>query len=207
MPYLYETANTANVKGIPVMRAMVLEFQNDPACTYLDKQYMLGDSILVAPIFNEDGEANYYLPEGKWTDFITGKQYDGGKWINEKHDYLSIPMMVKENSLIALGYENNVPDYDYRKEVTILAYELKENVKATAKVLDMDRKESLKIEVLKTEKAINIEAKGTDKGWSIVLKNVVNVTEVCGAEYKIEGNDTRIIVKSGNSNIVCKLEG
>ncbi|MFT8347383.1 alpha-xylosidase [Clostridium saccharoperbutylacetonicum] len=207
MPYLYETANTANVKGIPVMRAMVLEFQNDQACTYLDKQYMLGDSILVAPIFNEDGEANYYLPEGKWTNFITGKQYDGGKWISEKHDYLSIPMMVKENSLIALGYENNVPDYDYRKEVTILAYELKENVKATAKVLDMDRKESLKVEVLKTEKAINIEAKGTDKGWSIVLKNVVNVTEVCGAEYKIQGNDTRIIVKSGNSNIICKLEG
>ena len=74
MPYLFKTANTAHTIGIPVMRAMILEFQDDPACTYLDKQYMLGDSILVAPIFNEDGEANYYLPEGKWTNFITGKE-------------------------------------------------------------------------------------------------------------------------------------
>jgi alpha-D-xyloside xylohydrolase len=206
MPYLYNTANTANIKGIPVMRSMILEFQDDPACTYLDKQYMLGDSILVAPIFNEDGQANYYLPEGKWTSFITGKKYDGGRWIKEDHDYLSIPMMVKENSLIALGCENNVPDYDYREDVTILAYELKENVKATTKVLDMSRNESLQVEVVKHENTVNIESTGTDKPWTIVLKNIVNVTKVCGAEFKIEGNDTKIIVQSGNSSVVCNLQ-
>lgn len=64
MPYLYNIANDVSKRGIPAMRAMMLEFQDDLACNYLDKQYMLGDSILVAPIFNEEGEANYYLPEG-----------------------------------------------------------------------------------------------------------------------------------------------
>ena len=80
MPYLFKTANDAATKGIPTMRAMILENQNDPACRYLDKQYMLGDSILVAPIFNEEGIAEYYLPQGTWTNFITGEKYEGGKY-------------------------------------------------------------------------------------------------------------------------------
>ena len=205
MPYLFKTANTAHTVGLPVMRSMILEFQNDPACTYLDKQYMLGDSILVAPIFNEDGEANYYLPEGTWTSFITGKKYEGGRWIKENHDYLSIPMMVKENSLIAIGHENTVPDYDFREDVKVLAYELKDDVKATTKVLDMSRNEVLEVKVLKHENILNIEATGADKAWTMVLKNVVNVTEVEGAEFKVEGNDTVIMVKSGNSKVLCYL--
>ena len=55
MPYLWKTALTAHNEGIPSMRAMVLSYTNDKMCNYLDKQYMLGDSLLVAPIFNDEG--------------------------------------------------------------------------------------------------------------------------------------------------------
>lgn len=64
MPYLYQQANHSSSIGIPMMRAMLLDFPNDPTSAYLDKQYMLGDSILVAPIFSEEGVVTYYLPEG-----------------------------------------------------------------------------------------------------------------------------------------------
>ena len=124
MPYLFKTANDAATKGIPTMRAMILENQNDPACRYLDRQYMLGDSILVAPIFNEEGIAEYYLPHGTWTNFITGEKHEGGRWITEKHGYLSIPMMVKENSIVAVGANNTVPDYDFGKDVSLEVFEL-----------------------------------------------------------------------------------
>ena len=67
MPYLYDTAMQATEQGLPSMRAMLLEFPDDPAAEMLDRQYMLGDSLLVAPVFSEEGEASYYLPEGKWT--------------------------------------------------------------------------------------------------------------------------------------------
>ena len=50
------------------MRPMVFEFMNDPAVPYLDQQYMLGDALLVAPVFREDKVAQYYLPEGTWTE-------------------------------------------------------------------------------------------------------------------------------------------
>src|SRR5690606_3443709 len=54
MPYLYSKAVEASKRGIPMLRPMVLEFQDDPTCDVLDTQYMLGDALLVAPIFNEE---------------------------------------------------------------------------------------------------------------------------------------------------------
>lgn len=114
-------------------------------------------------------------------------------------------MMIKENSLIAIGHEDTVPDYDFREEVKVLAYELQNEVKATTKVLDMNRNEMLQVQVLKHENIINIEATGTDKTWTMVLKNIVNVKEVEGAEFKVDGNDTVVMMKSGNSKVVCRL--
>ena len=67
MPYLYAKAVEAHEDGTPVMRPMVFEFEDDPACQTLDMQYMLGESLLTAPIFSEDGSAAWYLPEGTWT--------------------------------------------------------------------------------------------------------------------------------------------
>ncbi|WP_133014865.1 alpha-xylosidase [Clostridium cuniculi] len=206
MPYLYRMANITHETGIPVMRSMVLEYQDDDACAYLDKQYMLGESILVAPIFNDENEAKYYLPEGKWTNFITGRKYEGGRWIKEKHDYLSIPMMIKENSIIAIGSEDTKPDYDYRKDVSLLAYELKEGVKTSTKVLDIHNNEELYVEVLKNNKEIKVESAGTEEAWTLVLKDISNVETIEGAEFNVDGNDTLVKIKSGNSKVSIILK-
>jgi alpha-D-xyloside xylohydrolase len=92
LPYLLDGAKEAHEKGVPLMRAMFLEFPNDPVCVYLDRQYMLGPSILVAPIFSPDGEVTYYLPAGTWTSLINGEQKEGGRWFTETHGYLSLPL-------------------------------------------------------------------------------------------------------------------
>ena len=167
---------------------------------------MLGESILVAPIFNDQSEARYYLPEGKWTNFITGEKYDGGRWVREKHSYLSVPMMIKENSIIAIGCENSKPDYDYRKDVSLLAYELVDGVKANTKVLDMNNNEKLSVEVLKNGNRIIVEATGTNEPWSLVLKNLDNVEAVENADFILEGNDTNVKIGSGNTKVVIVLK-
>ena len=73
LPYLYSMAVKSHRTGIPSMRAMIMEFTDDPAVKYLDMQYMLGDSILVAPIFNKESHVEYYLPKGKWTHLLSGE--------------------------------------------------------------------------------------------------------------------------------------
>lgn len=103
VPYLYEQAKKTSRTGIPMMRSMALEFEEDRNCRYLDRQYMLGDSLLVAPIFNDQGIAEYYLPKGEWVNYLTGERAQGGEWRREKHGYLSIPLWVRAGSQIPVA--------------------------------------------------------------------------------------------------------
>lgn len=91
-PYLLEMAKENHDTGIPLVRAMVLEFPEDPACAWLDRQYMLGDRYLVAPVFEEYGEVTYYLPAGRWKNYFSGERIEGGRWMTEKVDYFTIPL-------------------------------------------------------------------------------------------------------------------
>ncbi|MDR2808775.1 MAG: alpha-xylosidase [Spirochaetaceae bacterium] len=92
LPYLLETQKEAHEKGIPILRAMMLEFPDDPVCPFLDRQYMLGPDIVVAPVFSADNTVEYYLPAGKWTHLIDKRIESGGKWIKESYGFLSIPI-------------------------------------------------------------------------------------------------------------------
>ena len=107
MPYILKMSELVHTQGVPMMRPMMMEFPADPNCLYLDRQYMLGDSLLVAPIFNSDGVADFYLPEGRWISLITGESVTGGTWRSEKHGYTSLPLYVRESSLIQNGAELN----------------------------------------------------------------------------------------------------
>lgn len=136
MPYLYRTAVQATEEGVPSMRAMVLEFPEDPTSELLDRQYMLGDSLLVAPIFNEDGRVTYYLPAGAWTHLLTGETVEGGSWRKETHGFMSLPLFVRPNTLLAIGANDSRPDYDYADGVKLKLYAPQDGGSATAVVCD-----------------------------------------------------------------------
>ncbi len=98
-PYLKKMAVETHETGVPMMRAMVLEFPDDPTCEDIDTQYMLGDDLLVAPVFSEDGIARFYVPDDgtgqPWTNIITGAAYEPGKWYTEKYDYHTLPVLAR----------------------------------------------------------------------------------------------------------------
>jgi len=120
MPYIYSLAVEAHTTGMPVTRPMFMEFPDDPACTTLDTEYMLGPDLLVAPVFRADGRVTYYLPEGRWCNLITRAEYTGGKWYTETFDYLSLPLLVRERAVIATGKTDDRPDYDYGNSPELL---------------------------------------------------------------------------------------
>lgn len=98
-PYLKKMAVETHETGVPMMRAMVLEFPDDPTCEDIDTQYMLGDDLLVAPVFREDGVARFYVPDDgtgqAWTNIITGTAYEPGKWYTEQYDYHTLPVLAR----------------------------------------------------------------------------------------------------------------
>ncbi|WP_053239426.1 alpha-xylosidase [Pleomorphomonas koreensis] len=136
MPYLYAAAVEASATGVPMLRAMLLEFPDDPGAETLDRQFMLGPSLLVAPVFDRDGEVTVYLPEGRWTQLLTGEVVDGPAWRRENHGVMSLPLYVRPNSLVAFGKDDSRPDYDYADGITFALYQLADGASATATVPD-----------------------------------------------------------------------
>ena len=196
MPYLYKTAIDTSRSGVPTMRSMVLEYTEDKTCHYVDKQYMLGDNLLVAPIFNDQSIAEYYLPKGIWTDFFTGEEKEGAGWITEKHGYLSIPLMVKENSIVVMGAHDDRPDYDYGDHAEIRIYALKDGHSASSIVYGMDNQEQISITASRSGSDIHIQV---TSGQEYTIR-LINVT-ASGKDAVIDGKDT-VISLSGNADLV-----
>jgi alpha-D-xyloside xylohydrolase len=204
MPYIYQTACNTAATGVPVIRPMVLEFATDRTCGYLDRQYMLGESLLVAPVFSDDSTVEYYLPAGKWTNFLTGVKVEGGRWIQEKHGYLSIPLMARPNSIVAVGNIDNKPDYDFADGVTFHIFELAEGQTASTTVFGKEGKKKISLTAKLTRKEITIES-SADGNWLVLLRNISSIKSIQGAIYEICADGVQLTPDHTGRRIVVKL--
>ena len=108
LPYLWATARDCIERALPVSRALVLEFPDDPTTRSIGDQWLVGDALLVAPILDETGRRRVYLPEGGWTDWWTGERTEGPRWISVVADLATLPLWLRDGAAIPLG-----PAMDY----------------------------------------------------------------------------------------------
>jgi alpha-D-xyloside xylohydrolase len=196
MPYLYSAAIQAHEKGTPMLRAMILEFPKDPACDYLDLQYMLGDSLLVAPVFSQDGNVNYYVPEGKWTNLLDGRVIEGPRWTRESHDFMGLPLLVRPNSVIPIGNRIDKPDYEYSDRVTLQIYQLEEGRQVFVEIPMLDGKIETRYDIERKENIIHIQRQGPVKEWNALLVGIDSVENLENAEVEMVNGSTLIKVHS-----------
>ena len=197
MPYLYAQAVKTSRTGVPMMRSMVMEFTEDPNCGYLANQYMLGDSLLVAPIFNDKSMAQYYLPEGIWTDLLTGERREGGRWYAEKHGYLSIPLFIRENSIVALGASEEGPEYDYADGVRLQLSALRDGAVAETNVCDGKGREVLYARAVRKGGLISVEV-DAEKPCTFVIRGE-GVPVSCSVPYSMEDGKVLVALPAGGS--------
>lgn len=199
MPYLWKTAINAHEIGIPSMRAMILEFEQDKNVRYLDKQYMLGDNLLVAPIFNDESIGEYYLPktEGYWTNFFTGEREEGGNWYSRTYGYKDIPLMVRPNSVIAIGASEDGPEYDYEQGVTFRLYEIKDHADAVVYHRNGEKAAELTVDVRDGEMVIHC-TEGVNATIEIYNASYENVS---GAETRKEKH--KLVLTNCVGTICC----
>jgi alpha-D-xyloside xylohydrolase len=115
----------------------VLEFAEDPTAAVLDRQYMLGGDVLVAPVMSPDGQVTFYLPAGTWTHLVTGERLTGPGWVTEKHDFDSVPVLARPGSVIAFGAVCDRPDYDWADGVELRLYAPTEGQRTRVRVPDV----------------------------------------------------------------------
>lgn len=204
MPYLFSAAVQAHTDGIPAMRAMVLAFDGDRACEDLDRQYMLGDSLLVAPIFRADGVAEYYLPVGTWTHLLSGEVVQGGAWREDAYDFFSLPLFVRENSLVAMGASETEAAYDFLTGLTVHAYQLRQDAPAETVVYDEKGDKSLRITATRDAQGVSFALDGPHADLRIVLHGMDGLTNAEGSALSREGGDIILTVEDGAASVRCR---
>ena len=170
MPYIFSQAVKTHEKGVPMMRAMVIDFADDRTCRTVDTQYMLGDSLLVAPIFNDESKAEFYLPDcGNWTDIITGEVYPGGKWIKKTCSYFEMPLLAKPGSIVVFGSFERDFEYDYLEGANAVIYQLEDHASAEAKVYDTEANPVCEIKATREGGRVTVNYTKTDKTFTVTV--------------------------------------
>ena len=163
MPYLRGTADQVVEYGTPMIRPMAMEFPDDPATDYLSTQYMLGDSLLVAPVFHADGQVRYYVPAGRWTGLLDGRIVEGPRWVAERHGFDSLPVLVRPGTVLPIGARDDRPDYDHADGVALHLYQPADLTEATRRVGDAQ------FTVRRDGRTVTVHGPDpAEKAWSIV---------------------------------------
>lgn len=110
---------------------------------------------MVAPIMNEKGNVEYYLPKGTWTNILTNKTYVGPIWVKENHDYTTLPLLARENTILVTSKQLKSADHTYLEDVSICLYEIQEGQILSQVVHDENQQGT----ILVTSDANSIEVK------------------------------------------------
>ncbi|MBG2631931.1 alpha-xylosidase [Klebsiella michiganensis] len=203
MPYLYRQAALANEFGTPMLRSMMLEFPHDPACDYLDRQYMLGDSVLVAPVFSEAGDVQFWLPEGRWTHLWHNDEAQGSRWHKQNHDVLSLPVYVRDNTLLALGNNDQKPDYAWNEGTAFQLFSLDDGREAVCQVPAADGSVVFTLTAKRQGNVITVSGDGEASGWTLCLRNIQQVAGVQGGAQA--GSELGVVVTAQGNALTITL--
>jgi alpha-D-xyloside xylohydrolase len=204
MPYLYQAAIESHERGIPTMRAMCLEFPEDPGCAQVDRQYMLGERLLVAPVFTEDGNVSYYVPAGKWTKFLSGEIVDGPGWREEHHPFSSLPLLVRPNSVIPVGASEARADYDFPADVTLRAYRIEDGALLNVAIPLLDGQPGSAFTLSRAGAQIKLVPGRAASSWRLLLLGETGVS-VTGGKLEATAEGCLVVPESDKATVVVTL--
>lgn len=103
VPYLYEAFRRYNTEGIPPFRPLVMDYPSDKKFRDISDQFMVGESLMAAPLYQKGNKRKVYFPEGTWFDFNTNEKYEGGREYEITTRFDQLPLFVKEGTLLPLA--------------------------------------------------------------------------------------------------------
>lgn len=103
LPYIFAQSALCVRDSLPMMRALVVEYQDDPTTYNIDDQYLFGEGLLVAPVTSAYARRKVYLPAGTWTCWWTGDRLAGGRWIDIEAGLETVPLFIREGAIIPMG--------------------------------------------------------------------------------------------------------
>jgi len=103
LPYLWAQAEDSCARSLPMARALLVDFQDDPVTHGIEDEYLLGDALLIAPVLDEGTSRRVYLPPGGWYAFDTKERHEGGRFIEVEAPLERLPMFVREGAVLPMA--------------------------------------------------------------------------------------------------------
>jgi len=153
IPYIYSESHVAALEGLPVLRALVLDFQQDRTVFNIEDQFMCGRNIMIAPILTESNARDIYLPEGIWYDYWTGTRYEGRQWITCAYDLEKAPFFIRGGTVLPLGKEVQSTEEIDCETFTLKTY-LDNEGRAEYKIIGDPK--CISIQIFQEENTINV---------------------------------------------------
>lgn len=175
MPYLYHWFHEASKTGLPIMRPMVLEYPADPEVYNLCDQFMIGDSVIVAPIYRPNTEwRSVYLPEGEWVDYWSGESFTGQQHIHVHAPLAKLPIYVRRGAILLEGPIRQYADEPIASDYVTASVYLQDSGAAELEWYEDDgltfayeegQWNKMKIEVAENEQGLKVSAKYVQHGY------------------------------------------
>lgn len=116
MPYIYAQARASSAKGFPMMRTLFFEYPDDPTSWLIDDEYLFGSDLLVAPLFDEAGHREVYLPPGTWIDYQSSITYQGARWHDITAGQIPIVVLVRNHAVVPhIGLAQSTKDMNWNE--------------------------------------------------------------------------------------------
>lgn len=188
LPYIYEQAMLSSHLGVPMMRAMILQYPADPSCIQLTEQYMFGESLLVAPIVEEGAfTKNVYFPQGSWISLFTQHEVFGSKLEQLKVELDEMVVYMKGNSVVPLNLTNNYNLFahvgnsvDQYEELCFYVY-IQDEVSYR---FHDDLNNEMDLQIIKQAARIDVMMRRNfDQAVTLILRNIFAVQSVHEGEF------------------------
>ncbi|MDZ7373473.1 MAG: alpha-xylosidase [candidate division KSB1 bacterium] len=182
LPYLWGVAREASYTGLPVMRPLVLEFQDDPTTWNLDTEYLFGPSLLIVPVFDQAGRVHYYLPPGLWLDFWRDRKLEGPRWVEETVPLEEMPIFLRDGALIGMA---PISQYVGESPWEKLSLTVFLTVGRAQALLVDDRGGEIRVEASRETKAAQLRWSGSAAAVEILWRSIEKPRSVLWKETPI----------------------
>ena len=205
LPYLYSLSLEAARRGIPIMRPLVLEFEDDPGSLATELEFMLGPSLLVVPVLNPEGRVNVYLPPGTWYDLWSGEEFHGPSVRKLTVGLDQMPIYVRSNAILPTAEAGDIIP-DLWDPLTI---ELYPEASGRLEIPEDGGRVTTEIDVSR-EHGSRIEAHGPERVWRFLVREIecpshVHVSSKGNNEWKYLRDKRAVEIKAGPSEHVEAL--
>lgn len=170
LPYIYSYAKIASDTGLPMMRALLLNYPDDPNAYNAEFEYLLGDELLVAPIYEDTTSRSVYLPAGTWIDFWDGTEYVGPITISSYSAPLNkIPLFIKAGAIIPMNLNENYTIGGSITNFSQLVFDVYPHGTSDFNYYDDESAATRLISCLQEENYTRVQVSAWDKNYTLMM--------------------------------------